>query len=137
MNLKALSLLLALTAWNALGALGAVSHAQATTPGEVLHTLEAATGSSGQPERGRMFFTTRHGAEWSCASCHGQLPTGAGRHAVTGKTLDPLAPARNPRAFTDERRAEKWFRRNCKDVVQRECTAGEKADVLAWLLTLR
>ena len=52
---------------------------------------------------------------------------------VTAKPIDPLAPAFNPKAFTDERRVEKWFRRNCKDVAQRECTPGEKADVLAWL----
>ena len=29
---------------------------------------------------------------------------------------------------------DKWFRRNCNDVLSRECTAVEKADVLAWLL---
>ena len=39
--------------------------------------------------------------------------------------------------FTDVTRSEKWFRRNCNDVVGRECTAAEKADVLAWLLTLQ
>jgi hypothetical protein len=64
-------------------------------------------------------------------------PTGVGKHAVTAKPIDPLAPAFNPKAFTEERRVEKWFRRNCKDVAQRECTPGEKADVLAWLQTLR
>ena len=37
----------------------------------------------------------------------------------------------------DRCRVEKWFRRNCNDVVGRECTAAEKADVLAWLLTLK
>ena len=30
-----------------------------------------------------------------------------------------------------------WFRNNCKDVVGRDCSAAEKADVLAWLLTLK
>jgi hypothetical protein len=29
------------------------------------------------------------------------------------------------------------FRMNCKDVVGRECTAAEKADVLSWLLTVK
>lgn len=32
--------------------------------------------------------------------------------------------------------AHKWFRRNCNDVMGRECTTVEKADVLSWLLTL-
>lgn len=113
------------------------AQAQSTTPAQLQKAYEAAAGSPAQVERGRVFFTSRHGAEWSCASCHGQLPTGSGKHAVTAKSIDPLAPAFNPKAFTDERRVEKWFRRNCKDVTQRECTPGEKADVLAWLQTLR
>ena len=39
--------------------------------------------------------------------------------------------------ISDSAKVEKWFRRNCKDVLARECTAAEKADVLAWLMTLR
>ncbi|HEX7384701.1 MAG TPA: DUF1924 domain-containing protein, partial [Burkholderiaceae bacterium] len=31
----------------------------------------------------------------------------------------------------------KWFRRNCGDVLGRECTADEKADIVAWLATLK
>jgi hypothetical protein len=112
-------------------------NAQATTAAQLQLTYQAAAGSPAQADRGRAFFVNRHGGEWSCASCHGQVPTGAGRHAVTAKPIDPLAPAFNPKAFTDERRVEKWFRRNCKDVVQRECTPAEKADVLAWLQSLR
>ncbi len=111
--------------------------AQTTTPAQLQRSYEAAAGSPAQAERGRVFFTSRHGAEWTCATCHGQIPTGAGKHEVTGKRIDPLAPAFNPQALTDERRAEKWFRRNCKEVIQRECTPGEKADVLAWLQSLR
>ena len=113
------------------------AHAQSTSPTQMLRAYEAEAGTRGRPDRGQAFFTTRHGGEWSCASCHGQVPTGTGRHAVTGKSMDPLAPVFNPRAFTDERRVAKWFRRNCKDVVQRECTPTEKADVLAWLQNLR
>jgi hypothetical protein len=118
-------------------AAGLPTAARATTPAELQRGFEAAAGAPGQVERGQAFFTRSHGGEWSCASCHGERPTGTGRHAVTGKTLDPLAPAFNPRAFTDERRVEKWFRRNCQDVARRECTPTEKADVLAWLRTLR
>jgi hypothetical protein len=32
---------------------------------------------------------------------------------------------------------DKWFRRNCVDVLERECTAGEKADLLAYLLQIK
>ena len=48
-----------------------------------------------------------------------------------------MAPAVNAERFTDLAKTEKWFRRNCKDVVGRECQANEKADVLAWLMTLK
>jgi Domain of unknown function (DUF1924) len=43
----------------------------------------------------------------------------------------------NPKAFTDSAKVDKWFRRNCKDVLARECSAGEKADVLAYLNSLK
>ncbi|MCB2018883.1 MAG: DUF1924 domain-containing protein [Hydrogenophaga sp.] len=98
------------------------------------------TAQAGQPAdaaRGQAFFTNRHGGEWSCSSCHGTPPTGAGKHANTGKSINPLAPARNPRAFTETAKVEKWFRRNCKDVLARECSAAEKADVLAYLNSLK
>jgi hypothetical protein len=64
------------------------------------------------------------------------VPTQAGKHAATGKPIGPLAPAFTPERFTDPAKADKWFRRNCNDVVGRDCTAAEKADVLSWLLTL-
>ena len=72
-----------------------------------------------------------------CASCHGTPPTAQGKHASTGKPIAPLAPAFNPKAFTDTAKVDKWFRRNCNDVLSRECTAVEKADVLAYLNALK
>lgn len=110
--------------------------AQSTTPAQLQQRYQTAAGSPPQTARGQAFFVSRHGGEWSCASCHNQVPTGPGRHAVTGKTLAPLAPAFNAQAFTDEHRVEKWFRRNCKDVLKRECSPAEKSDALAWLRSL-
>ena len=95
--------------------------------------------ASGQPvnaERGRQLFVNRQGGEWSCASCHGNPPTVPARHASTGKAIAPLAPAFNPERFTHTAKVDKWFKRNCNDVLSRECTATEKADLLAWLLQL-
>lgn len=111
--------------------------AGAATPAELLSGYQAAAGAPGTADRGQRLFTTTHGREWSCASCHGATPTAAGRHASTGKTIQPLAPAANAERFADPAKVEKWFRRNCTDVMGRECTAGEKADVLAWLLSLK
>jgi hypothetical protein len=110
---------------------------RAATAGELLSSYAAQAGQAPSPARGEQFFTARHGREWSCASCHGAPPTSGGKHAVTGKSIEPLAPAANPARFTDAAKSEKWFRRNCNDVVGRECSAAEKADVLSWLQGLR
>lgn len=117
-------------------AIGGLSTALAAQPAELLAGYSALAGAPPAPERGRAFFNGLHGREWSCASCHGATPTQQGKHASTGKAIAPLAPAFHAQRFTDPAKAEKWFRRNCNDVVGRECTAGEKADVLSWLLTL-
>jgi len=111
--------------------------AQAATPAELLSGYTAQAGSPAVPARGQQLFTTRHGREWSCSSCHGAVPIQTGKHASTGKSIGAMAPAFNPQRFTDSAKTEKWFRRNCNDVVGRECTPAEKADVLSWLLTLK
>ena len=118
-------------------ALAAWPAAQAATPAEMLAGYTAQAGAPAQAARGQAFFTAKHGKEWSCASCHGAVPTQAGKHASTGKAIGALAPAFNAERFTDAAKTEKWFRRNCNDVLGRECSAGEKADLLAWLLTLK
>ena len=109
----------------------------AETPAQLAAAYGAQAASPGVPARGQQFFNARHGHEWSCASCHGAVPVGTGRHAVTAKPIAAMAPAVNPERFTDPAKTEKWFRRNCNDVLGRECSAAEKADVLAWLLTLK
>ena len=95
-----------------LAAVAAPVRAGDTTAAHQLERFNAQAGTAGQAERGRVFFTSRHGGEWSCASCHGNPPTSAGKHASTGKSIEAL------------------------DVAQRECTPTEKADVLAYLLSL-
>lgn len=111
--------------------------AQAATPTELLNGYVTQSGQAAQAARGQAFFTEKHGKEWSCSTCHTTQPTVNGKHATTGKVIEPMAPAANAQRFTDAAKTEKWFRRNCNDVVGRECTAGEKADVLAWLITLK
>lgn len=129
-----------MTSWVRIGVLASVALsplAHAVTPAEQLTSYTAQAGAPAQPARGQQLFTSRHGKDWSCASCHTATPTGEGKHASTGKLIAPLAPAFNPDRFTDTAKTEKWFRRNCNDVLGRECTAGEKADVLSWLLSLK
>ena len=117
--------------------MGAQALAADTSPAQQLSQWSAAAGRPGSTEQGQVFFNNKHGGQWSCASCHGTPPTGDGKHASTGKAIKPLAPAFNPETFTDSARVDKWFRRNCKDVLSRECSAAEKADVMAYLISLK
>ena len=116
--------------------------AAAATPAEIQKTLEATARASAagfnafSAERGKQFFNTAHGNDWSCASCHSANPAASGKHAKTGKEIAPLAPAANPQRFSDAAKTEKWFDRNCKDVLGRVCTAQEKGDVLVYLMSI-
>jgi Domain of unknown function (DUF1924) len=122
-----------------LAVLLASSAAQATetTPAAQLQHWSTQAGAPGNAAKGQSFFNAKHGGEWSCASCHGTPPTAQGKHANTGKVIAPLAPAFNAKAFTDSAKVDKWFKRNCNDVLTRECSAAEKADVLAYLNSLK
>lgn len=116
--------------------------ASAAAPAEIQKGLEAAARASTpgfsafSPGRGRQFFSATHGNDWSCVSCHTASPMAPGKHAKTGKEIAPLAPAANPQRFADAAKVEKWFNRNCNDVLGRVCTAQEKGDVLAYLMSL-
>ena len=119
------------------------SSVSAATPVEIQKGFETAardgtpgfTGFSAQ--RGEQFFKSRHGNDWSCDTCHTANPLASGRHVKTGKEIAPLAPRANPQRFTDAAKVEKWFKRNCNDVLNRPCTAREKGDVLEYLISLK
>jgi hypothetical protein len=130
----------------ALGLIAAVisvPQAWAETPADFLRTFEASARQEApafagfSTARGEAFFKNTHGNDWSCASCHTQRPTQAGKHAKTDKAIDPLAPAANPARFTQPAKVAKWFKRNCNDVAGRACTAQEQGDVLAYLMSLK
>ncbi len=121
----------------ALAVLSSAAQAADTTPAQQLAQWTVAAGQSANATRGQAFFNQRQGGEWSCSSCHGTPPTAHGRHASTGKPIAPLAPAFNAQSLTDSAKVAKWFRRNCNDVLSRECTSAEKADVLAYLTSLK
>jgi len=89
-------------------------------------------------EEGRRIYNESHvqrGETVSCSTCHTADPKLAGR-TPTGKLVDPLAPSANARRFTDRGDVEKWFKRNCKQVLGRECTAEEKGHLVTWFVGL-
>lgn len=69
----------------------------------------------------------------SCSTCHTDNVRATGKHARTGKPIEPLAPSVNTKRLTDAKEIEKWFTRNCKWTVGRECTPQEKGDFLSYL----
>ena len=121
----------------AVAVLTAAAMAAPTTQQALLASYAQTAATRPDPKAGENFFSATHGHEWSCASCHTANPTRTGKHASTGKSIQPLAPAAESVRFTDAAKSEKWFRRNCNDVLARECTASEKANLLAWLVTLK
>lgn len=117
--------------------------ANAETPKDMIagYTQEAVRNQPGfaaSAERGRSFFVRKWNVTDkmpSCAACHGERPNTEGSHVITAKPIKPLAPAANPERFSSLAKVEKWFRRNCTEVVGRECSAAEKADFLQFLAT--
>ena len=110
--------------------------AGAETPQQIGQTYaaEAAarqTGFTPSAKRGETLFRQRFANNDkmpACTSCHTDSPLNAGQHVVTGKAIRPLAVAANGQRFSDPAKVEKWFGRNCREVIGRDCTPAEKAD---------
>lgn len=117
----------------------------AETPPQIgkIYATEAAAQQPGftpSAKRGEAFFHQRFAINDkmpACTSCHTDSPLNVGQHAVTGKAIRPLAVAANSERFSDPAKVEKWFGRNCKEVVGRACTPGEKADFVAYMSEVR
>ncbi|QGZ32546.1 DUF1924 domain-containing protein [Stutzerimonas stutzeri] len=90
-------------------------------------------------ERGKALYFTeqqRNGKPMSCTTCHTSDPRQTGK-TLAYRKVKPLAPVANPERFSNPKKVEKWFRRNCDDVFARECTALEKGDFISWISQLK
>jgi cytochrome c peroxidase len=81
-------------------------------------------------------FADASGNKRSCTTCHTSDPKQTGKHARTGKRIEPLAPSVNPERLIQEREIRKWLTRNCKWTLGRECDAQEKGNLLTYLNSL-
>jgi cytochrome c peroxidase len=126
--------------------LAAVVAASAASPAQVSLLDRYVAAAKADPgytapsaERGRAFFFAAHAGGKAdtpaCTACHSGDLTGPGR-TKAGKVIEPMAASVVPTRYSDPATVEKWFRRNCQDVLGRACSAAEKADVLAFLLSL-
>lgn len=120
-------------------------NAFAATPQELLKLYEVQakqeTAFAGfSSERGASFFKTERahsdGKNVSCATCHTSDPRNQGKTRAN-KVIEPMATVTNPQRFTDAAKVEKWFGRNCKDVLERACTSQEKGDYIKYLITIK
>jgi hypothetical protein len=88
-------------------------------------------------ERGQSIYASHHAEAkpetQACAACHGEDPSKPGQNAKTGKVIDPMAVSANPKRFTSKDDVEKWFGRNCKEVLGHDCSALEKGDYITFL----
>ncbi len=85
--------------------------------GNTLHTQTFSGGKPGTP---------------SCTACHGKDTRSAGQ-MPTGKSIDPMALSASPSRYADPAKVEKWFKRNCMEVLGRVCTPLEKGDWLTFM----
>ncbi len=88
---------------------------------------------------GKFFFNRKiklaNGKEAACASCHTANPADEGKHMVTGKSIKPLSPVVNYKRFSNVDKVEEQFTLHCNDIIGSDCTAAEKANYIAYLLT--
>ena len=115
------------------------------------------------PERGEAFYREPHVVKgagvWSCSSCHLKNPRYSVRahrtdipcracHVINDwehpepetakkRVIDPFAPSANAMRLTDAHRVETFLKLNCLLLLKRECTAQEKGDVIAWLISVQ
>jgi len=87
--------------------------------------------------RGQSLYATKHADAApetpACQACHGEDPRQPGQNAKTGKAIEPMAVSVNAKRFTVKDDVEKWFGRNCKAVLSRDCTSAEKGDYITFL----
>lgn len=78
-------------------------------------------------------ISAKDGRARSCVTCHSANLRIDGKHAKTGKAIEPLSPAVNAERLSSAKKIRKWFKRNCKWTWGRECTAQEKGDLLSFI----
>ncbi len=121
------------------GSLAAIAEPGDTSASQLISEFSAQAGSAPSAARGEALFMGTHTGGKpetpSCTTCHTNNPKASGKTRA-GKVIEPMALSANPMRFTDSAKVAKWFRRNCNSVLGRECSAEEKADVLAWLSSI-
>lgn len=112
--------------------LSALGTAHAATVDDLLDGYRAQGAGPFSAAAGAAMWTREGGAQ-TCATCHDNDLRRGGKHAKTGKPIEPMAPSVNAKRLTDAAFIEKWFKRNCESAWGRACTAQEKGDFLSYI----
>jgi cytochrome c553 len=113
--------------------------AHADTPQQILDSLVAQAGPASATRGEKLFRGKFSGGKTadSCTACHTDNAKASGQHVKTHKAIDPIAPVAQKDRFTDAAKVEKWFKRNCQEVIGRACSAQEKADFTAYMISVK
>lgn len=107
---------------------------------ESLGLKENPSHKSFSAEEGKKLFilerTKSNGDKVGCTTCHTSDPKATGKTRAN-KNIEPLAPVANSKRFTEVAQVEKWFQRNCKDVLERPCTNDEKGNFVKYMLSIK
>ncbi|MBI2401036.1 MAG: DUF1924 domain-containing protein [Deltaproteobacteria bacterium] len=130
----------------ALSALFLATSVYAAAPNASMNTMldglkKEAGAAAFSAEEGRKLYNARRihsqkKEERSCTTCHTANPGTPGK-TTAGKVIEPISPVANQQRFTDPKKVEKWFKRNCEWVLERECTAKEKGDFITYMMSLK
>ena len=112
---------------------------QASVTNNLLSEYQQQGAQQPHPDNAKKMWTQRYqdnkaGKARSCASCHTYNLRKIGKHVRTNKAIEPLAPSINSERLIDAKKIEKWFKRNCKWTIGRECSPQEKSDFLIYIL---
>ncbi|VAW85954.1 hypothetical protein MNBD_GAMMA17-1087 [hydrothermal vent metagenome] len=112
------------------------AHADSVTTLQSVYQTQGAgefSENAGEKMWQQPYLNKKSGKQRSCQTCHGKDLTRSGKHVRTGKVIDPLSPSTNSERLTKVKFIKKWFKRNCKWTIGRECSAQEKGDFLEYL----
>ena len=102
---------------------------------QVLKSYQEAGAGAFDAESGASMWQQKFANNRSCVSCHGADISQSGKHVKTRKLIKPMALSVNSNRYQSTKKINKWFKRNCKWTLGRECTAQEKGDFLTWLMS--
>ncbi|MCK5876696.1 MAG: DUF1924 domain-containing protein [Candidatus Marithrix sp.] len=95
--------------------------------------IETFSEEAGKTLWSQEFTDAKTGKIRQCTTCHTADLRNEGKHVRTGKVIKPLTPTVNSERLTNVKKIRKWFKRNCKWTLGRECNSQEKGDILLFI----